>query len=349
MPLPLIPIAIGTSILVSGVTGLVVKSKADKRKKQAKEAYENRYGAYKAKHHHGEQKCEDVREKFAELSFVRLEAYRTLGNAASFLKNSKLGKQGKAEQFGFTLEHLDHLKRRSGVAADALGALGGLGVGAAGVSAAWTAAGFGAASTGAAISGLSGAAATSAKLAFLGGGALTAGGGGMALGTMALGGLPIGPALLAMGFASQLDANKFEAAVQEEIDKIDNKECKLDDLTEKANLVDLRITELVEATKQVDHVLRQLLSQCSPQNPSDVKAVASMTNGLAQIVDIAILDEEDAILNKETLDDVYRPHLIETRKRDLSQGYNLMRESVATLDYKRLDSAFKHIIRIVVV
>jgi hypothetical protein len=55
------------------------------------------------------------------------------------------------------------------------------------------------ASTGTAISTLSGAAATNATLAWLGGGSLAAGGGGMALGTMVLGGIVVGPALAIFG------------------------------------------------------------------------------------------------------------------------------------------------------
>ncbi len=55
------------------------------------------------------------------------------------------------------------------------------------------------ASTGTAISTLSGAAATNATLAWLGGGSLAAGGGGMALGTMILGGIVAGPALAIFG------------------------------------------------------------------------------------------------------------------------------------------------------
>lgn len=58
---------------------------------------------------------------------------------------------------------------------------------------------LGSASTGAAIAGLSGIAATNATLAWLGGGAIAAGGGGIALGTMILGGIVAGPALLIAG------------------------------------------------------------------------------------------------------------------------------------------------------
>ena len=59
---------------------------------------------------------------------------------------------------------------------------------------------FGTASTGAAIGGLSGAAAWNATLAWLGGGSLAAGGGGMALGTIVLGGIAVAPALMIGGF-----------------------------------------------------------------------------------------------------------------------------------------------------
>ena len=66
------------------------------------------------------------------------------------------------------------------------------------------------ASTGTAISTLGGAAATNATLAWLGGGAISAGGGGMALGTMVLGGIVAGPALAIFG---HIMGNKGEEAL----------------------------------------------------------------------------------------------------------------------------------------
>lgn len=66
------------------------------------------------------------------------------------------------------------------------------------------------ASTGTAISTLSGAAATNATLAWLGGGSLAAGGGGMALGTIVLGGIVAGPALAVFG---HIVGNKAEEAL----------------------------------------------------------------------------------------------------------------------------------------
>ena len=72
---------------------------------------------------------------------------------------------------------------------------------------------LGAASTGTAISSLSGAAATNATLAWLGGGAVAAGGGGIALGTAMLGGIVFAPALLVGGmiFASKAEEKKENA------------------------------------------------------------------------------------------------------------------------------------------
>ena len=71
------------------------------------------------------------------------------------------------------------------------------GVGAGMGAATWAVAGLlGAASTGIPIAGLSGVAASNATLAFLGGGSLATGGGGMALGTAVLGGVVTVPALV---------------------------------------------------------------------------------------------------------------------------------------------------------
>ncbi|QEY24612.1 hypothetical protein [Neisseria animalis] len=82
---------------------------------------------------------------------------------------------------------------------------------------------LGTASTGTAIGSLSGAAATNATLAWLGGGTIATGGGGIAAGTMALGALAAGPALLVAGwymgskasaklddaYSNQAEAKKF--------------------------------------------------------------------------------------------------------------------------------------------
>lgn len=68
---------------------------------------------------------------------------------------------------------------------------------------------FASASTGTAIASLSGVAATNATLAWFGGGALTAGGLGMAGGTLVLGGIVVGPVLAAAGLIMNAKADEI--------------------------------------------------------------------------------------------------------------------------------------------
>lgn len=101
--------------------------------------------------------------------------------------------------------------------------LGGLGGAAAGTAGGFAAAGattslvmaVGTASTGTAISSLGGAAATNATMAFLGGGSLAAGGGGMALGTAMLSGVAAGAAVLVGGIIFNVTGCKLSKKTDE--------------------------------------------------------------------------------------------------------------------------------------
>lgn len=122
----------------------------------------------------------------------------------SKIKNVNLSESAginELNRISMTKNDLKDMKETALTAIDILGG-GAAGVGA-GVLLGWGTYGgvmaLGTASTGAAIGGLSGIAATNATLAWLGGGSLAVGGGGMALGTTVLGGLIAGPALLLAG------------------------------------------------------------------------------------------------------------------------------------------------------
>lgn len=120
------------------------------------------------------------------------------------------------------------------------------------------------ASTGTAISTLSGAAATNATLAWLGGGSLAAGGGGMALGTMVLGGVVAGPALAIFG---HIVGNKGEEALNnaksnmeqaktfaDEMDLVRNKLAAIQSVISLADKVFFKISERL---KVAVHDLKQ--------------------------------------------------------------------------------------------
>jgi len=114
------------------------------------------------------------------------------------------------EKFRMDKQSFTELREISGYASSIAGGIvsGALG-GALVAFGAYGAAGMvGVASTGTAISALAGAAATNATLAFLGGGALSIGGLGMAGGMAVLGGLVAGPALAIMGFIVGAKASK---------------------------------------------------------------------------------------------------------------------------------------------
>ncbi|MBQ0904985.1 hypothetical protein [Micromonospora sp. U21] len=91
------------------------------------------------------------------------------------------------------------------------GGFGALGAAASAQGAAlWGVSAFASASTGTAISGLSGAAATNAALAWLGGGSLATGGGGMAAGAIVLNLIMIAPAAFITGITVGILGSSFE-------------------------------------------------------------------------------------------------------------------------------------------
>jgi hypothetical protein len=231
MPLPLIPIIIGAVTAVIG-TGKTIKAAVDT--KDAKDY--NRWA---------NTKIGDATNRLEMCRKASNAALEALGRkklfvlgmdvrhfASSFekLQNVQLeDSQGLNELNKFRLDKqsFDSLKEMGGYAASIAGGVvgGALGGGLAAFGAYSGVMVFGAASTGTAIAGLSGVAATNATLAFLGGGALSVGGLGMAGGTAVLGGLIAGPALAIMGFiigakaSENLDKAKSNYAKAEKIEE----------------------------------------------------------------------------------------------------------------------------------
>lgn len=110
---------------------------------------------------------------------------------------------------------------------------------------------FGTASTGAAISGLSGAAATNAALALLGGGTLAAGGAGVAGGTMLLTGIVAAPAVL-LGVGGLVWMVKRNRKQQKELaERLRQAEAEID-ATRRG--FDALVDILPRATKSLDYI-----------------------------------------------------------------------------------------------
>jgi hypothetical protein len=225
----IIPLILGAVAVFTGGAGIIAGLDGMADQEQAKEIAEDA----QARHEYACEAIEEVREATQDLAAQYGEIH-TIGRFIALIE--RIGQTCSYQDRAF-VESFEGTKPQqiSEYKADRLGAIsiatGGMTavkVGAvAGHSTAALVGLFGTASTGTAIGGLSGAAAHSATLAWLGGGSLAAGGGGMALGSLVLGGIALGPALLVGGFMlgskgekALTKAVEYQAKVDIEIDKI---------------------------------------------------------------------------------------------------------------------------------
>lgn len=156
----------------------------------------------------------------------------------------------------YTAEELREVSVGAGVL------MGGLGGAAAGTAGGFAAAGattsavmaLGTASTGTAIASLSGAAATNATLALLGGGTIAAGGGGVALGTAVLGGATLGVGLLVGGMIFNVTGSKLSEKADEAYSQARKTEKSVDEIVG-------YLKELYESAKSFEDCLKEVKEQ----------------------------------------------------------------------------------------
>jgi|GEM_PF-3042819 len=174
---------------------------------------------------------------------------------------------------------------------------------------------FGAASTGTLISTISGAAATNATLAWIGGGALAAGGGGIALGTIVLGGFAVIPAVSYLAWKGKLNYTKEKEVVdqnyKEAFEYSQTKDSVIKNLTELIRLIDNTIilvnkysVECNKLNKQTDHIIHQLgkdYSQYDDKAKALIKKHVTYTKGLLQLLNTSVI-QEDGSFNAKMLD-----------------------------------------------
>ena len=171
--------------------------------------------------------CVRDMDKLGRKELEILKSFQEFSTVFEKIKNRP--EFAKIQKQGICLPQYDgeELKKASVGSNTLLGGLGGAAAGTAGGFAASGAAtavvmALGTASTGVPIASLSGAAATNATLAALGGGSLAAGGGGMALGTTVLGAATLGVGLLIGGVIFGITGGKISSdakKAQKEIEK----------------------------------------------------------------------------------------------------------------------------------
>lgn len=194
----------------------------------------------------------------------------------------------------FKLESLEVAKISGGLSG--AGIATGLGVAAFGPTAAMAVATtFGTASTGAAISSLAGAAASNAALAWLGGGALVAGGGGMSAGTALLG--LAGPIGWTIGGVGLIGGASLAFMRNKKISKEANAETlKVEELISKFSLFNNEIEEIKDITikhsdglnKNLEHI-KQLdklnYLEYTAEEKLDLASLVNNTLSLAKLMD----------------------------------------------------------------
>ena len=204
MPLPLF---LGIGAAIAGATGIGASIKGGMKMKEAKTrmAEANRRNEENKERLSQTNSCTtNAMDELGKLELSIIESFSDFSDAIEKIQNRPEFSPIEVNGVALPTYSPDELKQVSVGAGILLGGLAGAGIGTAGgfaAAGATTAAvmALGTASTGTAIASLSGAAATNATLAALGGGAIAAGGGGVALGTTILGASTLGVGLLVGG------------------------------------------------------------------------------------------------------------------------------------------------------
>lgn len=316
-----IPIILGGIALASAIFGAKKGIDAYNKNEEAKEIVddaEQRFELAKKKLEEERDKLNISLEKFAKFKLMVFTTH--INNLVRLLKKCKDAANSSFDSKNINFNN--DLKELEIAVSNSLEIASGLGKGVTG--GALTAMGaygsvglLATASTGTAISTLSGVAASNATLAWLGGGSLAAGGGGMALGTAVLGGIVAGPAIAITGFImdSKAEQNLTDAyAFKSDIDiKIEQMELTV----EGYSWIFERMNELndiiVSTTDKFDNIYQQvnnisfveriknLFRQNSMCKKPEMEALMIIGKNLKMLLDIPLIDKDgNKNLNFET-------------------------------------------------
>ena len=266
MPLPFIlggaAAAAAAAGVGSAIHGGVKMKKAHDTMKSAEQQHQDNIARFEAQNKQTTEAMDALGKKELEI----LKSFQKFSDIFDRIQNRPEFQEYSKDDVKIPMYNAEELKEVSVGAGVLLGGLGGAALGTAGgfaAAGATTAAvmAFGTASTGTAIASLSGATATNATLAALGGGAIAAGGGGIALGTTILGATTLGMGLLVGGIIFNLTGSKLS-------DKADQAMEQMKKAEEEINQIRLYLVELADAEAKfektlsaVDRVYRRHLEQ----------------------------------------------------------------------------------------
>lgn len=295
MPLPLIiPVVLGGGALISLIWGGKKIGGGVSRINSSKRRYDSKKERLEARQAKLESEGRQTQQLLEELGRTRLEATASLGRAARFFQNAKVKDRNLLDRVGIPKETVEDWNRRTIDAVDVL-----TGVGKSAAAGTMTAVGIygaagyiGTASTGTAIATLSGAAATNASLAWLGGGALAAGGGGMALGTAVLGGLVAAPAVLVAGFFMEAKAEQVETEVERCCAQCDVAKEQMENHSAQLKVIAGWVEEVSENIQKVAQSVEKLVRTRHPEVHQDVYDVFVAATSLAGLIDTPVIQSK---------------------------------------------------------
>jgi proteasome assembly chaperone (PAC2) family protein len=314
MAIPLFLIG-GATILLTG-TGVKKGFDAKEKNKKAKDIIKNIERDFEFAKEELEVEREKINETLQEYGKYKLEIFSTrMQILLNILKCQKKAKSNYNHEVYFSDEQVTSLKHD---VENSYEILSGLGKGvASGVLTAYGAYGtvglIAEASTGTAIASLSGAAATNATLAWLGGGSIATGGYGIVGGIAVLGSIVAGPAIAVTGFAMDSKAEKnltkakeFESEVKIKIEKIKVSIKGFEAIRERINEMESIINKFVN---KFDTIYNNILNKQgvmdrfkdlfkTPKNKSickhkrEIEQLITLGKAIKETLSINLLDEE---------------------------------------------------------
>lgn len=259
MPLPVILGAIAVAAGATGVAKGVSGAMKIKDAKEMMEEIERKHNKNQARLQKQENRTQISMDELGATEVEILSSFKVFSECIEKIQDLPEFRKYKRGNLEIEPLNIERLKEVSIGATALKGIIAGSAIGTAGsfaASGATTAAvtAFGVASTGTAISGLSGAAATNAILATLGGGSLAAGGGGVALGAKLLTGASLGIGLMVGGFFINHAGDKAQANVDEAKEEYN----KAKKLIREARTI---LSEIEDAAKNYTKVLKGIYEE----------------------------------------------------------------------------------------
>jgi flagellin-like hook-associated protein FlgL len=307
-----VPIILGGIALASAAYGAKKGYDAYEKNSDAKDISWRAERDYKNEKERTEEKQRETSQKLEDFGKLKIEIFSNeIKTLIDHVKKCKKAKSEFASKKYFTqaeIEKIDTSVKNSLEIATDLAS----GVGSGAVAGALTGVGaYGAvgtlasASTGTAIASLSGAAATNATLAWLGGGSLAAGGGGMALGTAVLGGIVAGPVIAVAGMfmdsraeENLTKAKEVKAEAEKAVEQMRTIQTVLGGVQDRVDELESAISKMRENFREVESVIRKVPELVGLEEKAtsfcenkDFVTFMVLGKGLKDLLDIPVLDE----------------------------------------------------------